>query len=453
MVYTKKIIGGEEVKSDKINRQYIDMIKKDESRYLDDYKEVMEKVENSKAKYKGKVMPTLYHPMFVTDGDVKALENIGKSMMNIANKLTDRFIKDKDFRKKFGFPKFIEELIEIDHGYGVNIPIGRFDLFYEDEDNFKFCELNTDGSSAMNEDYIFSNIMLESLALEDFSKDKKLSAFELFRSWVCESIEVYKKIDKAKEKPNVAIVDFKESATDMEFLEFQKAYRDEGYSCIIADPRDLTYRDGGLYCGDYRVDLVYRRMVSYEIIDKRDEIEDFLAGYRDKAFVCIGSLRSQVIHNKIFFKILHDEDTLAYLTEEERDFVKKRIPYTGVFAGSEEVFNKVLEGKDKYIMKPMDLNASQGVYVGRDFSDGAWEKRLRESFDKDYIYQEYFDPFERDFLLKTDKGFEADSFKTTIGLYMYNEKLKGLYSRIGQETIISGVVRYFTVPNIFVEEE
>lgn len=439
--------------SDRINREYIEMIKKDEKRYLEDYKEVMAKVENSNAKYKGRVMPTLYHPMFVTEGDVKALENIGKSMMNISNKLTDRFIKDKEFRKKFGFPKFIEELIEIDNGYGVNIPIARFDLFYEDKDNFMFCELNTDGSSAMNEDYIFSNIMLESLALEDFSKDKKVSAFELFRSWVRESIKIYKKIDDPKEKPNVAIVDFKESATDMEFLEFQKAYRDEGYSCIIADPRDLTYRDGGLYHEDYRIDLVYRRMVSYEIIDNRDEITDFLTAYRERAFVCIGSLKSQVIHNKIFFKILHDEDTLAYLTEEERDFVKKRIPYTGIFAGSEEIFNKVLDGKDKYIMKPMDLNASQGVYVGRDFSDEEWEKRLGESFDKDYIYQEYFDPFERDFLLKTDNGFEADSFKTTIGLYMYNEKLKGLYSRIGQETIISGVVRYFTVPNILVEEE
>ncbi len=439
--------------SDRINREYIEMIKKDEKRYLEDYKEVMAKVENSNAKYKGRVMPTLYHPMFVTEGDVKALENIGKSMMNISNKLTDRFIKDKEFRKKFGFPKFIEELIEIDNGYGVNIPIARFDLFYEDKDNFMFCELNTDGSSAMNEDYIFSNIMLESLALEDFSKDKKVSAFELFRSWVRESIKIYKKIDDPKEKPNVAIVDFKESATDMEFLEFQKAYRDEGYSCIIADPRDLTYRDGGLYHEDYRIDLVYRRMVSYEIIDNRDEITDFLTAYRERAFVCIGSLKSQVIHNKIFFKILHDEDTLEYLTEEERDFVKKRIPYTGIFAGSDEVFKKVLDGKDKYIMKPMDLNASQGVYVGRDFSDEEWEKRLGESFDKDYIYQEYFDPFERDFLLKTDNGFEADSFKTTIGLYMYNEKLKGLYSRIGQETIISGVVRYFTVPNILVEEE
>lgn len=439
--------------SDKVNREYIEMVKGNEDRYLDDYKKVMEKVERSNAKYKGKVMPTLYHPMFVTDEDVRTLENIGKVMMDISNKLTDRFIKDKEFRKKFGFPKFIEELIEIDNGYGVNIPIARFDLFYEDKDNFKFCELNTDGSSAMNEDYIFSNIMLESLVLQDFSKDKQLSAFELFRSWVRESIDIYRKIDNPKEKPNVAIVDFKESATDMEFLEFQKAYRDEGYPCIIADPRDLTYRDGGLFYEDYKIDLVYRRMVSYEIIDNRDEIKDFLAAYRDMAFVCVGSLKSHVIHNKIFFKVLHDRDTLAYLTEEERDFVKKRIPYTGIFGGSEETFKKVLEGKDKYIMKPMDLNASQGVYVGRDFSDEEWKKRLRDSFDKDYIYQEYFDPFERDFLLKTDRGFEADSFKTTIGLYIYNEKLKGLYSRIGQETIISGVVRYFTVPNILVEEE
>lgn len=436
--------------SDILNKEYIDMIKRDEKRYSEDYKKTMEKVDNSKAIYKGRTMPTLYHPMFLTRKDVKELEKIGKSMMDISNKLTDRFIEDKEFRKKFHFPKFIEELIEVENGYDVNIPIARYDLFYKDGDNFKFCELNTDGSSAMNEDYIFSNIMLESLALKDFSKDKKLSSFELFNSWVKESINIYNKTENPKEKPNVAIVDFKESATDMEFLEFKKSYEEEGYNCIIADPRDLKYRNGALYHEDYRIDIVYRRMVSYEIIEKKEEIKEFLDAYRDRSFVCIGSMRSQVVHNKIFFKILHDEDTLEYLTEEERDFVKKHIPYTGIFGGSEEVFKKVVEGKDKYIMKPMDLNASQGVYVGRDLSDEDWEKRLKDSFDKDYIYQEYFDPFEKDFLLKTDNGFKAESFKTTIGLYMYNEKVKGFYSRIGQESIISGVVRYFTLPNIFV---
>ena len=435
-----------------LNKEYIDMIKNHESRYIEDYKATMEKVEKSDAKYKGRSIPTLYHPMFVSKEDVDNFGMIGKKMMDISNKLTDRFIEDKDFRKKFGFPEFIEELIEIDHGYNQNIPIGRFDIFYKDRDNFKFCELNTDGSSAMNEDNTLSRIMLESLAIKDFAKEKNISYFELFNTWVEESIEIYKRTKDPKEKPNVAIVDFEESGTSMEFLEFQKAYRNAGYRCEIEDPRVLEYKDGKLFFKDYRIDMVYRRIVSYELIEKRQEIEAFIDAYRDKAFVCIGSIRSQVIHNKIFFKILHDKDTLEYLNEEERNFVKEHIPYTGLFAGEKEVFQKVLEAKNDYIMKPMDLNASQGVFVGRDFTMEAWKERLEEAFDKDYIYQEYFDPFQRDFILKTDEGFQRDSFMTTIGLFMYNEKLKGLYTRIGQETIISGMVKYFTLPTLLVEE-
>lgn len=428
------------------------MIKDNESRYKDDYENTMEEVKNSNAKYRGRPTPTLYHPMFVSREDLENLKNIGNQMMKISNKLTDRFIEDREFRKKFGFPDFIEELIEIDHGYGLNIPIARLDIFYKDGENFKFCEINTDGSSAMNEDNTLSRIMLDSLALKDFSQDKSLSYFELFHSWVRESIEIYKKTVGAKDKPNVAIVDFKESGTSMEFLEFQKAYRQEGYNCEIVDPRDVEYRDGQLFYGDYRIDLVYRRIVSYELIEKREEIEEFLQAYKNKAFVSIGSIRSQVVHNKIFFKILHDQDTLDYLTEEEADFVREHVPYTGLFAGDKEVFDKVLENKDDYIMKPMDLNASQGVFVGRDFTREEWKTRLEEAFDKDYIYQEYFDPFQRDFLVKTDDGFQKDSFMTTTGLFMYNEKLQGLYTRIGQDTIISGMVKYFTLPTLLVDE-
>lgn len=428
------------------------MVKNNEEIYLKDYEKTMEKVKNSTAVYKGKPVPTLYHPMFINQGDFKDLEVIGKMMMDLSNKITDRFIADKDFRKKFNFPKFIEELIEVDNGYGVNIPIARFDLFYKDPENFKFCELNTDGSSAMNEDNTLSRIMLESEALKDFRGDKDIDYFELFTPWVEESIAIYKNTKDAVEKPNVAIVDFKESSSFPDFLEFQRVYREAGYDCIIADPRDLTYRDGRLYHEDYRIDLVYRRIVSYELIEKREQIKDFIEAYRDRAFICLGSIRSQVAHNKIFFKILHDEDTLEYLSQKERDFVKNHIPFTGIFGGAEDIFNKVLDNKDKYIMKPMDLNASQGVFVGRDYTREEWEKRLREAFDKDYLYQEYFDPFERDFLIKTDEGLKVDRFMTTVGLFMYNEKVKGVYTRIGQETIISGAVRYFSLASLLVKE-
>ncbi len=436
----------------RVNKDYIDLILNNQEVYLDDYKETMEKVNNSKAQYRGEPLPTIYHPMLYSDENIEDFKKIGDMMIAISNKLTDRYIGDKEFRKKFSYPKFIEDLIQVDNGYDIHVPIGRFDIFYKDRENFKFCELNTDGSSAMNEDNTLAKIILESKGIKDLSNSYNLEYFELFDSWVEESIKIYKKFDSENQKPHVAIVDFVESGTPNEFLEFKESYEKYGYPCIIVDPRDLEYREGKLYHNDYRIDLVYRRIVTFEIIDKAEEIPDFLDAYKDRAFCCIGSIRSQVIHNKIFFKVLHDEDTLEILNEEERNFVKNHIPDTGIFAGDSKVFAKILENKDKYIMKPMDLNASRGVYAGRDFSKEEWEAKLKKSWGKDYLYQEFCQPYSRDFLVYDD-GFKVENLKTIIGLYMYNEKLQGVYTRIGPNNIISGLTDYYVLPSLHTKEK
>ncbi|NLY46994.1 MAG: glutathionylspermidine synthase family protein [Tissierella sp.] len=434
-----------------INREYIDLVMMNQEKYHDDYKLTVEKVKNSSAQYKGKPVPFLYHPFFVNERIVRDFTKISETMASIGNKVTNEYIANKDFRKKFGFPKLIEELIEIDNGYDVNIPIGRYDVFYESYDNFKFCELNTDGSSAMNEDNTIGKILLETKGLKDFSNHHSLDYFELIDSWVDESIKLYNKYDSTNQSPNVAIIDFIESGTSAEFEVFKNAYKSKGYNCIIADPRELKYRDGKLYFEDYRIDLVYRRIVTFELIDKADEIPEFIEAYRNRGFCCIGSIKSQVIHNKIFFKILHDEDTLALLSEEERDFVKAHIPHTGIFGGDQDVFNKVLNNKNKYIMKPMDLNASQGVYVGKDLSQEEWEARLKKDFNKEYLYQEFVENFSREYLVFEDGEFKVEEFNSVIGLFVYDEKFAGIYTRIGQKNIISGVTDYYAAPSIMVD--
>ena len=439
------------MKVKKINREYIDLILNNQDKYIKDYGPTMEKVANSNAQYGGKSIPTIYHPYFVTEDNINDFQKISNRMISIGDKIIDEYIRNKEFRKKFGFPKWIEDLIEVDIGYDINVPMGRFDIFYKDYENFMFCELNTDGSSAMGEDNELAKVILKSQGLTDFENKYKLDYFELFDSWVDKSIEIFNKYDPENKSPNVAIVDFKESRNDLEFQEFKKSYLNKGYNCIIVDPRDVEYKDGSLYHEDYKIDLVYRRLVTFELINKADEIPDFIEAYRKKAFCSIGSLKSQVVHNKIFFKVLHDLDTLEILSPEEREFVKKHIPYTGIFGGDEESFKKVLNGKDKYIMKPMDLNASQGVYAGRDLSKEEWEKRLLKSWNKEYLYQEYCDPYERDFLILKDEEFSVESFGSILGLYVYGEELAGVYSRIGQESIIAGVVEYYTLPSILVK--
>lgn len=431
--------------------EYMDLVLDKQKDYHDDYYKTLEKVKYSKAQYRGKPVPFLYHPFFVNKEIVKDFTKISETMVSIGNKVTNKYIEDVNFRKKFGFPEWIEDLIEIDNGYDINFPMARFDVFYEDYDNFKFCELNTDGSSAMNEDNTIGKILLETKALKEFGNSHKLDYFELIDTWVDTSIEIYNKYDSRNKSPNVAIVDFIESGTSAEFEVFKEAYNAKGYNCIIVDPRELEYRDDKLYHGNYRIDLAYRRIVTFDLIDKVDEVPDFIEAYKNRAFCCIGSIRSQVIHNKIFFKVLHDEDTLELLSQEERDFVKGHIPYTGIFGDKDEVFTKVLNNKDKYIMKPMDLNSSQGVYVGKDLSQEDWETRLKKDWNNKYIYQEFVDVYTRPYLVFEDDKFIVEDFGAVIGLFLYKEKFAGVYTRIGQKNIISGVTDYYTAPCILVD--
>lgn len=443
------------MKIDNVNKNYIDLVMNNQDNYTGDYLETVEKVANSNAQYKGKPVPFLYHPMFFLEEDIENFKKITENIISISNKITDRFLVDEGFRAKFRYPEFLNKLIAIDNGYDINIPIGRFDIFYEDYENFKFCEINTDGSSAMNEDNIIARILSETKASNDFKNEYEMEYFELLDSWVKESIKIYDKYDKKVDKPNVAIVDFVESGTPNEFEDFKKTYIENGYNCIIADPRDLEYKDGKLYKDDYRIDLIYRRIVTFELVEKIDEIEDFIQAYKDRAVCVIGSLKSQIMHNKIIFSILFEDDTLEQLSEEEREFIKKHVPYTKIFAGDKKIFNEVLNNKDRFIMKPMDLNASQGVFVGRDLSDKEWEKKLNEVWEKDYIFQEFVVPYRREFLVYKNEtnSFTTESLGSIVGLFLYNEKFNGLYTRVGPNNIISGLSDYYTLPNFLIKGE
>ncbi len=435
--------------SNRIIDEYINMVMEDPQKYAKDYEVAKEMVANSTAYYKGKPVPFDYQPLFVDQIDLQDFNYIVDTMMSIGKKVTQHYINNPEYRKLFGFPKIIEDMILVDNGYDVEIPIARFDVFYNDVNDFKFCEINTDGSSAMNEDNVLARILLKTEAMKKFSKKYQLSYFELFDSWVEQALKLYSRYDDTNPTPNVAIMDIMESATSVEFEEFKKAFEKAGVNCEIVDVRNLEYRDGKLYNGDYRIDLIYRRLVTFELIENIDKCQAFIDAYMDKAMCTIGSIQSQVIHNKIFFKILFDDETRALLTDEEIKYIDNHIPFTGIFGGGEEVFEKVKSNKDDYIIKPMDKNASTGVYAGLDLTQEQWEDNLKRDFNKDTIYQEFV-PHKITKFVEFDEN--GDTFiaelGNMIGLFVYNEKLAGFYSRMGRDNIISGLVDYITAPTV-----
>jgi len=200
-----------------IDQTYQEMLKRDSEKYLKDYSIIVQKLENSTARYKGKIIDFLYQPMFFNSNDIEKIKYITEKLTAIIEKCTTEFLNNPSFRKYFGYSKIMEELILIDPGYKNPAPIARFDLFYQ-KGNFKLCELNGDGTSAMNEANTLEQIFLESRIINELQKDYEIYYHELFLSWLKELLNIYREFG-GNETPNIAITDFMGLGTNEEFEE------------------------------------------------------------------------------------------------------------------------------------------------------------------------------------------------------------------------------------------
>ncbi|MBS4039814.1 MAG: glutathionylspermidine synthase family protein, partial [Flavobacteriales bacterium] len=418
--------------------------------YSDSYKKVAEAVANSTAQYKGKPVEFLYQPMFLTETDYQRFDSLTAELYKILNKVIQHYIMDADFRKHFGFSPLLEELILKDPGYSTDVPIGRFDIFYHyDTGSFQFCELNADGSSGMVEQQEIARVFRNSAAIREYEGEYSIRDFELFDSWVKILQRKYKEFSKRSEKPQVAIVDWLQADPPSEFVEFQKAFEKDGCKTIIVDPRWLEYREGKLYYKDFRIDCIYRRAVTWEIIEGAEAVRPFIEAYLAGDVCVVGPLRSQIIHNKIIFALLHDEVKTPFLTEADREFIKSHIPYTAIFDISDDhQVNYAIANKDLLVLKPMDKYASKGVRIGEDYSTEEWIKIIDEEAKEEYLLQEFCRvPKVKMAFFNEEHQVEFKESNYIIGLFMYDGRLQGVYTRTGTKNIIGSIVECYTVPN------
>lgn len=436
--------------------EYTAVVKGDSKNYHKDYQFLKKKVKNSTAIYKGEPVDFLYQPLFFTREEIRVFENLLKAFNKIIKKVINKYRNNAKFRTYFAFPELMEELLLVEPGYGVDIPMGRFDIFYQPDGSIKFCELNTDGASAMNEVRVLQDVMFDAKALNVIKKNYKLMGFELFYSWVDAIMKNYRLFAEGKNKkdrPNIAIMDFEGEGTIYEFKEFQKCFIQAGYQTVICDPRDFNYTNGKLYYNDIEIDLIYRRATTGRLIEEGKSITDFIKAYKDGAVCVVGGLVSQIIHNKVFFAILHDKNKVNFLTEQEHDFIKRYIPCTAVLSDiGPKVMNNLLKNKNKYILKPFDRFAGKGVYVGRDYSNHKWQDIVERVRYKDYLLQEFIEIPGREMITEKEGMLSTERYGYLLGLFNYNSLLQGLYIRVGRKNIIGAAGESFTIPGYIIEE-
>lgn len=413
-------------------------------------------LEHSPLFWNDMVDKTVHIPKVYDEETMADFRRIADVTYRIFGKVIEEYRTHEDYRKLFPFSKELEELILLPRCYQGFLPIARFDLFYNEENrDFYFCEINTDGTAAQLRNLEMSKALISNPAHQSVIRKYNLEEFELFDTWVDSFIDLYNTYPKKVDNPNIAIVDIIENATMGDFYEFARRFQDKGYNCEICDIRDLVYRDGAIYSkAGNKIDAIYRRAVTADIMNVYNDVTDFIGAVKDGAVFFAGAFDTQIIHSKWLFYVLHLERTWSYLSEDEVDFIKKHIPATREFAPNGIAIEEVKNNKDKYMIKPIDAYASKGIYAaGKEYEQSDWEQLLPKVYRSGYVAQEYCPQYLTDNIDFAWGDGNWHKYMNMQGLYVYNGKLSGFLMRMAEgENIIYAHENERTVPVFVVKD-
>lgn len=433
-------------KKAELKKAFAEELQAHPERYAGDYASMAEAVAGSRAYYKGKPVPFSYEPYFIDEEEEQALFALGRMMTQVAKKAIAAYRQDAAVRKLFQFPRWIEELILTENPLNGVIPMARWDIFNHGQGEAVFCELNTDGSSAMNEDNELAAIWLDTAMAKTLGETYRLTYYDMFDPWV-EAVERMYHRQGHTGKPNVLIMDFLDSATTYEFERFREAFERAGCPCRIGDVRRLRFDGEKLYDEDFPVDVIYRRMVTFELIERPEGTEAFQAAYRAQKVLTVGPLSTQVVHNKTFFALLFHPTLRGYYTPEELAWIDRHIPETHLL--DEGNYRTFLKNRASWILKPVDRNASQGVVAGKAVTDEAWEAHLRSAVQEaGYLVQQFVAPPWETYWRYENGSWQSYRYSHVMGLFQFDEEPAGFYTRIGPGPVISGEEGDFSIPHI-----
>lgn len=429
-----------------------------------------EHMNNSTAIYHHEVVDSSYVPRLYSRETHERFAYIAETTYSILSKVMREYLENPSYRHVYDIDPRLVELILLPRGYDALLPFARVDLFLNEDDmSAQFCEFNADGSSGMNENREITASIANSEPFKAFAAAHQVRTCneELFAGWVDEFLKIYDTYDSKAANPHVAIVDFLENAITEEFKIFAGLFAERGIECSVYDVRDLAFENGELigkkafYGRDNaKIDAIWRRSVTNDIIDNWEASQALISAARERKVALIGSFAGHLVHDKQIFQVLHMPETQALLTDEENAFVRDTVPFTSFLTSDVVAERNVKATRENWIIKPTDAYGSKDVFAGSNYTDEQWAEIVDAHVDSKagapFLVQRYCTPFKT--LAIPLYGTEADAtvkpllYNNMEGLYIYNGRFTGVFSRLGPEPVICKKTHGITAATIWVDE-
>ncbi len=208
-----------------------------------------------------------------------------------------------------------------------------------------------------------------------------------------------------------------------DFLLFQDLFRRHGLEAIIADPSELSLRDGVLWHGHSTVDLVYNRLTDFSLHEPANAV--LREAYLQHAAVLTPHPQAHALYaNKRNLALLSDDRQLQALgvPKPTRDILLAGIPATERVdpADAERLWAR----RRGLFFKPATGFGSRAAYRGDKLTRRVWQEILAG----DYVAQAIVAPGQR----VISSQIPQQSLKFDLRNYVYDGMVQWLSARLYQ---------------------
>ena len=334
-------------------------------------------------------------PHIIPRAQYETVKRAAETLARACEKIAIAALRDDAVLDLLNVTPAEEEVARIEPRYSRLCVSSRLDGLVSAQ-GFQFLEYNAETPAGVGDQMQLEKVLFQLPALKEFLETNSHWLPQPHRALLVSLLKAYREWGGEEDRPRIAIVDWKGVPTSSEFRILKDYFVAQGYPTVIADPHDLEYNSDYLSVEGFRIDIVYKRVVTHEFLDRFGVGHPLVQAYRHGRVCMANSFRTKLAHKKSTFVVLSDPVYAHLFDSGEVGMIRKHIPWTRyvrpsrtVFHGSEfDLETLISDEQEQFVLKPNDDYGGHGVFLGWECSRQEWQDAIKAALHNPYVVQE-----------------------------------------------------------------
>lgn len=396
-------------------------------------------------------------PHFCGREQLDLLRTAVRGVVGACNVLGPRIAANEDMQIALGLSEEERRLTAVDPGYPEFSVTSRLDSFLLGG-KVRFVEYNAESPAGIGYNDVMQDAFLATDVMKEFIREFPCQPLYTSDRLLQSLLDCYKQWG-GQDKPVIGVIDYEGLPTRHEFEIFRRFFNSRGYQCVVADPRKLDYNGDRLSFEGQKIDIVYRRLLTTEFLERYEDAKPVWEAYRDRKICLVNNFRAKYLHKKAIFAMITDPVYQDGMTPEQLFAVYTHVPWTRRVADVKttdiegkniELLDFIRKNRRQLVMKPNDEYGGKGIFVGWEMDDQAWDNAIQTSMESFYLVQTRVEVSREVYPTWDGQNVHWAEYTVDLDPFVFSGEVEGLLTRLSATALCNvtaggGVVPTFVL--------